>query len=175
MDWHPTLKQLYFSENSRDWLSEDVPEDKLNRVTQPGKDNFGYPYCHQGNFTDPEYGWGRSCSEFTKPLALLGPHSAALGLKFNTGNGLGNEYRNVIFLARHGSWNRSVKIGGDVVVVRLNDDGTFRSMEPFMTGFIQNNNYVGRPVDVLPMKDGSLLVSDDFNGAVYRVSRSGGK
>jgi glucose/arabinose dehydrogenase len=174
MDWHPTLKQLYFSENSRDWLSEDVPEDKLNRVTRPGQDNFGYPYCHQGNFTDPEFGWGRSCSEFTKPLTLLGPHSAALGLKFYTGNGLGNEYRNVIFLARHGSWNRTVKVGGDVVVIRLNDDGTFRSMEPFMTGFIQNNNYIGRPVDVLPMKDGSLLVSDDFNGAVYRVSRTGG-
>jgi glucose/arabinose dehydrogenase len=173
MDWHPTLKQLYFSENSRDWLSEDVPEDKLNRVTQPGKDNFGYPYCHQGTFTDPEFGWGRSCSEFTKPIALLGPHSAALGLKFYTGNGLGNEYRNVIFLARHGSWNRSVKIGGDVVTIRLNGDGTFRSMEPFITGFIQNNNYVGRPVDVLPMKDGSLLVSDDYNGAVYRVSRTG--
>ena len=115
MDWHPTLKQLYFSENARDWLSEDIPEDKLNRVTQPGKDNFGYPYCHQGNFTDPEFGWGRSCSEFTKPVTLLGPHTAALGLKFYTGNGFGNEYRNAIFLARHGSWNRSVKIGGDVV------------------------------------------------------------
>ena len=87
MDWHPTLKQLYFSENARDWLSEDMPEDKLNRVTQPGKDNFGYPYCHQGNFTDPEFGWGRSCNEFTKPVALVGPHSAALGLKFYTGEG----------------------------------------------------------------------------------------
>src|SRR5262249_20089547 len=82
MDWHPTLKQLYFSENARDWLSEDMPEDKLNRVTSPGKDNFGFPYCHQGNFPDPEFGWGRSCNEFTKPLALLGPHAAALGLKF---------------------------------------------------------------------------------------------
>ncbi|MBV8412601.1 MAG: PQQ-dependent sugar dehydrogenase [Alphaproteobacteria bacterium] len=174
MDWHPTLNQLYFSENSRDWLSEDVPEDKLNRVTRPGKDNFGYPYCHQGTFTDPEFGWGHSCSEFTGPIALLGPHSAALGLKFYTGNGLGQDYRNAIFLARHGSWNRSVKIGGDVVVIKLNDDGTFKSMEPFVTGFIQNNNYVGRPVDVLPMNDGSLLVSDDYNGAVYRVSRTGG-
>ena len=171
MDWHPTLKQLYFSDNSRDWLSEDVPEDKLNRVTQPGKDNFGYPFCHQGNFTDPEFGWGRSCEEFTKPVALLGPHSAALGLKFYTGSALGDDYRNVLFLARHGSWNRSVKVGGDVVAIRLNDDGTLRSMEPFVTGFIQNNSYVGRPVDVLPMTDGSLLVSDDFNGAVYRVSR----
>src|SRR6478672_10888101 len=78
MDWHPTSKQLYFTENSRDWLSEDVPEDKFNRVTQPGKDNFGYPYCHQGNIPDQEFGWGRSCDEFTKPIALLGPHSAAL-------------------------------------------------------------------------------------------------
>ena len=119
MDWHPTLKQLYFSENARDWLSEDIPEDKLNRVTQPGKDNFGYPYCHQGNFTDPEFGWGRKCSEFTKPVTLLGPHTAALGLKFYTGTGFGNEYRNAIFLARHGSWNRSVKLGGDVVVIKL--------------------------------------------------------
>jgi len=172
MDWHPTLKQLYFSENSRDWLSEDVPEDKLNRVTQPGKDHFGFPYCHQGNFTDPEFGWGRSCSEFTAPVTLVGPHSAALGMKFYTGNGLGDDYRGVLFLARHGSWNRTVKVGGDVLAIKLNDDGTFRSMEPFMTGFIQNNNYVGRPVDVLPMPDGSLLVSDDFNGAVYRVSRA---
>ena len=172
MDWHPTLKQLYFSENARDWLSEDVPEDKLNRVTQPGKDHFGFPYCHQGNFTDPEFGWGRSCSEFTAPVALVGPHSAALGMKFYTGNGLGDDYRGVLFLARHGSWNRTVKVGGDVVAIKLNDDGTFRSMEPFITGFIQNNNYVGRPVDVLPMPDGSLLVSDDFNGAVYRVSRA---
>jgi glucose/arabinose dehydrogenase len=172
MDWHPTLKQLYFSENSRDWLSEDVPEDKLNRVTQPGKDNFGFPYCHQGTFTDPEFGWGHSCKEFTPPVALLGPHSAALGIKFNTGNGLGDDYRGALFLARHGSWNRTVKVGGDVVAIKLNDDGTFKSMEPFVTGFIQNNNYVGRPVDVLPMTDGSLLVSDDFNGAVYRVSRA---
>src|SRR5262245_9788053 len=155
---------------TRSTPSEDMPEDKLNRVTNPGKDNFGFPYCHQGNLTDPEFGWGHSCSEFTKPIALLGPHAAALGLKFYTSNGFGTEYRNAIFLARHGSWNRSVKFGGDVVVIKLNGDGTVRSIEPFMTGFIQNNNYVGRPVDVLPMKDGSLLVSDDYNVAVYRVT-----
>ena len=172
MDWHPTLQQLYFSENARDWLSEEVPEDKLNRVTKPGKDNFGYPYCHQGNFLDPEFGWGRSCSEFTKPVALLGAHTAALGMKFYTGKGFGSEYRNAIFLARHGSWNKSNKIGGDVLAIKLNSNGTVKSMEPFITGFIQNNTYVGRPVDVLPMPDGSMLVSDDFNGAVYRVSRS---
>jgi glucose/arabinose dehydrogenase len=151
-----------------------MPEDKLNRVTNPGKDNFGFPYCHQGNFPDPEFGWGHSCSEFTRPLALLGPHAAALGMKFYTGDGFGAEYHNAIFLARHGSWNRTVKFGGDIVVVKLNGNGRVRSIEPFITGFIQNNAYVGRPVDVLPMKDGSLLISDDYNGAVYRVSRGHG-
>src|SRR5499433_444047 len=170
MDWHPVLGQLYFSENSRDWLSEDIPEDKLNRLTQPGKDNFGYPYCHQGNIPDQEFGWGHSCDEFTKPLALLGPHAGALGMRFYTGTMFPAAYRNQIILARHGSWNRSTKIGGDLVLVKLKPDGTFRSMEPFVTGFLQNNNYVGRPADVMIMKDGSLLVSDDYNGAVYRVS-----
>jgi glucose/arabinose dehydrogenase len=175
MDWHPVTKQLYFSENSRDWLSEDIPEDKLNRVTRPGKDNFGFPYCHQGNFTDPEFGWGHTCAEFTKPIGLLGPHAAALGMRFYTGRMFPAEYHNAIFLARHGSWNRSIKIGGDVVVIKLRADGTMASLRPFITGFIQNNNYVGRPVDVLVMKDGSLLVSDDYNGAVYRVSRTSGR
>jgi glucose/arabinose dehydrogenase len=170
MDWHPVSKQLYFTENSRDWLSEDIPEDKLNRVTQPGKDNFGFPYCHQGNIRDPEFGWGRSCDEFTKPLALLGPHAAPLGMRFYIGNAFPAPYRNQIIIARRGSWNRTNKIGGDVVLVKLKPDGTFNSMEPFITGFLENNSYVGRPADVMVMKDGSLLVSDDYNGAVYRVS-----
>jgi glucose/arabinose dehydrogenase len=170
MDWHPVLKQLYFTENSRDWLSEEIPEDKLNRVSQPGKDNFGYPYCHQGNVPDPEFGWGRSCDEFTKPVALLGPHSAPLGMRFYTGNAFPAPYRNQIIVARHGSWNRTKKVGGDLVLVKLKPDGTFNSMEPFVTGFLENNSYVGRPADVTVMKDGSLLVSDDYNGAVYRVS-----
>ena len=112
MDWHPVLKQLYFTENQRDWLSEDIPEDKLNRVTQPGKDNFGFPYCHQGNIPDQEFGWGHSCEEFTKPIALLGPHAAALGMRFYTGSMFPAAYRNQIIIARHGSWNRSTKIGG---------------------------------------------------------------
>jgi len=105
-----------------------------------------------------------------KPLTLLGPHSAPLGMRFYTGNMFPAEYKNAIFIARRGSWNRTNKIGGDIVVVKLNKDGSFRSMEPFLTGFIQNNNYVGRPVDVLVIKEGSLLVSDDYNGAVYRIS-----
>src|ERR1043166_9097118 len=170
MDWHPTLKQLYFTENARDWLSEELPNDKLNRMTQPGKDNFGYPYCHQGNLADPEFGWGRSCDEFTKPAALLGPHSAPLGLRFYTGNMFPKKYQNAIFLARHGSWNRTNKVGGDVVAVYLNKDGSVKSIEPFITGFIENNNYIARPVDLQMMADGSLLLSDDYNGAIYRIS-----
>ena len=168
-DWSPTTKDLYFTDNGRDWASEDLPEDELNRVTKVGQ-HFGAPYCYQGDFLDPEFGWGRSCDEFVKPVAKMGPHSAALGMRFYTGNMFPSVYKNVIFVARHGSWNRSKKIGGDVVAVKLNKDGSVKSVEPFITGFIENNNYVGRPVDVLVMKDGSLLISDDFNGAVYRVS-----
>src|SRR5947208_11764217 len=170
MDWHPVSKQLYFTEHQRDWLSEDIPQDKLNRLAQPGKDNFGFPYCHQGNIPDQEFGWGRSCDEFTKPVTLLGPHSAPLGMRFYTGNMFPSEYRNAIFVARHGSWNRSKKFGGDIAVVSLNEDGAVKSVDPFITGFIENNNYLGRPADVLVLKDGSMLISDDFNGAVYRVT-----
>jgi glucose/arabinose dehydrogenase len=168
-DWHPVSKQLYFSDNGRDWLSEDSPQDELNRVTKVGE-HFGEPYCHQGNMLDPEFGWGRSCHEFTPPIALTGPHSAGLGLRFYTGTMFPKKYKNAIFLARRGSWNRTNKFGGDVVAIFLNKDGTVRSIEPFITGFIENNNYIGRPVDVELMADGSLLVSDDFNGAIYRVT-----
>jgi len=168
-DWNPATKQLYFTDNGRDWLSEDIPEDELNRVTKNGE-HFGSLHCYQGNFTDPEFGWGHSCSEFTAPVGLLGPHTAALGMRFYTGSMFPSAYKNVILVARHGSWNKSKKEGGDVVAVKLNKDGTVKSVEPFLTGFIENNNYVGRPVDVHQMKDGSLLVSDDWNGAVYRIT-----
>jgi glucose/arabinose dehydrogenase len=168
-DWHPVTKELYFTDNGRDWLSEDMPEDELNRATKIGQ-HFGFPYCHQGNFTDREMGWGRSCDEFVKPVALLGPHSAALGMRFYTGKMFPNQYQNAIFIARHGSWNRTKKIGGDVIVAKLNKDGSVKSQEPFLTGFLHNNEYIGRPVDVQVMKDGSLLVSDDYAGAVYRVT-----
>ena len=168
-DWNPLTKQLYFTDNGRDWLSEDIPQDELNRVTKEGE-HFGSPYCYQGNFTDPEFGWGHSCSEFTAPVGLMGPHTAALGMRFYTGSMFPGSYKNVIFVARHGSWNKSKKEGGDVVAVKLNKDGTVKSVEPFLTGFIENNSYIGRPVDVQPMKDGSLLVSDDWNGAVYRIT-----
>jgi len=168
-DWNPETKQLYFTDNGRDWMSEDVPEDELNRVTKVGE-HFGAPYCLQGNIVDPEFGWGRSCSEFTAPVGLLGPHSASLGMRFYTGNMFPKSYKNAIIVARHGSWNRSKKVGGDVIVVKLNKDGTVKSTEPLITGFLEDNKYIGRPVDVMQMKDGSLLVSDDWNGAIYRVT-----
>jgi glucose/arabinose dehydrogenase len=168
-DWNPVNKQLYFSDNGRDWMSEDVPEDELNRVTKVGQD-FGSPYCYQGNLPDPEFGWGHSCSEFEPPVMLTGPHSAGLGLRFYTGKMFPAKYKNAIFLARHGSWNRSKKFGGDVLAIFLNKDGTVKSSEPFITGFLENNSYIGRPVDVEIMKDGSMLLSDDWNGAIYRIT-----
>ena len=120
--------------------------------------------------SDPEFGWGRSCDEFTKPVAKMGPHTAALGMRFYTGNMFPAKYKNAIFVARHGSWNRTNKLGGDIVAVYLNKDGTVKTTEPFISGFLENNNYIGRPVDVLFLKDGSMLISDDYNGAVWRVT-----
>lgn len=172
-DFHPGTGEFYFTDNQRDWVSEDLPEDELNRVTAPGEQHFGFPFCHNGTFADPEFGWGYSCGDFTDPIALLGPHTAPLGMRFYTGDMFPEEYQGQIFIARHGPWNRTVKIGGDVVVAYLNDDGTVDRIEPFLTGFIQANEYVGRPVDVEIMQDGSLLVTDDWNGAVYRVSYGG--
>jgi glucose/arabinose dehydrogenase len=170
MDFHPASKMLYFTENQRDWLSENQPNDKLNRLLHPGQDNFGYPYCHGGDILDPQFGWGRSCDEFTKPVAQVGPHSAPLGMRFYTGHMFPGRYHDAIFIARHGSWNKTHKIGGDIVVALLNPDGTVRSIEAFITGFLVDNKYLGRPVDMEWLKDGSMLLSDDFNGAVYRIS-----
>ncbi|MDO9414338.1 MAG: PQQ-dependent sugar dehydrogenase [Pseudolabrys sp.] len=168
-DWHPASKQLYFTDNSRDWMSEDVPEDELNRITKVGQ-HFGSPFCYQGNLLDAELGWGHKCSDYVPPVALLGAHTAALGMRFYTGSQFPAKYKNGAFIARHGSWNRSTKLGGDVIFVTFNKDGTVKSQEPFITGFLVDNNYIGRPVDMQQMKDGSLLVSDDWNGAVYRIS-----
>lgn len=169
-DWNPNTKQLWFTDNGRDWVSEDIPNDELNVITEPGKQHFGFPFCHQGTFTDPEYGWGHSCSEFTAPVALLGAHTASLGMRFYTGSQFPAAYKDAIFIAQHGSWNRTTKLGGIVAVARAGADGKIAAVEPFLTGFLQDNKYVGRPADVLVAKDGALLVSDDFNGAIYRVS-----
>jgi glucose/arabinose dehydrogenase len=168
-DWSPQNKQLYFTDNGRDWMSEDAPSDELNRIAKPGE-HFGAPYCYQGNLPDGEFGWGHSCDEFAPPITLLGPHVAPLGMRFYTGRMFPQDYRGAIFIARHGSWNRTKKLGGDVVVVHLNKNGSVSSMEPFLTGFLADNNYLGRPVDVEIMRDGALLVSDDWNGAVYRIT-----
>jgi glucose/arabinose dehydrogenase len=168
-DFHPKTKQLWFTDNQRDWLSEDFPLDELNRLKNPGKDNFGYPYCHSGTMVDPEFGWGKSCADYVKPAALLGPHAAPLGMTFYTGKAFPAKYRNAIFIARHGPWNRTKK-DADVAVAYLDSSGRVTRVEPFLTGFAKDNPYLGRPVDLLTMPDGSMLVSDDHAGAVYRVS-----
>ena len=170
-DFDPKTGFLWFTDNGRDWFSEELPNDELNVVTQPGKQHFGYPFCHQGNVPDPEFGWGKSCSDYQKPAALLGPHAGSLGLKFYTGKMFPAKYRGAMFIARHGPWNRTVKYA-DISVAFPDGKGGAR-VEPFMTGFVENNNYLGRPVDFLVMKDGSLLVSDDHAGAIYRISYAG--
>lgn len=166
-DFDPKTDRLWFTDNGRDWLSEELPNDELNVVTGPNQ-HFGYPYCHQGNIPDPEFGWGKSCSDFQKPAAFLGPHAGSLGLKFYTGKMFPAKYQGAMFIARHGPWNRTVKYA-DVSVAWPDGKGGAR-VEPFMTGFVENNTYLGRPADFLVMKDGSLLVSDDHAGAIYRIS-----
>ena len=166
-DFDPKTDRLWFTDNGRDWMSEEIPNDELNVVTGPNQ-HFGYPYCHQGNIPDPEFGWGKSCSDYTKPAAFLGPHAGSLGLKFYTGKMFPAKYQGAMFIARHGPWNRTVKYS-DVSVAWPDGKGGAK-VEPFMTGFVENNTYLGRPVDFLVMKDGSLLVSDDHAGAIYRIS-----
>jgi glucose/arabinose dehydrogenase len=170
-DWHPKTKELWFGDNQRDWLAEDMPQDELNRVTKTGQ-HFGYPYCHSGVMTDPQFGWGKDCKSYVKPALLIGPHAAPLGMRFYTGKMFPAKYRNAIFLTRHGPWNKTQKYAADVVAVFIDAKGNAK-MEPFLTGLVENNQYLGRPADVLVLKDGSLLVSDDHNGAIYRITYSG--
>jgi glucose/arabinose dehydrogenase len=168
-DFHPRTKQLWFTDNQRDWLSEDLPLDELNVLKNVGKDNFGFPYCHSGTMTDPEFGWGKSCDDYVKPAVTLGPHAAPLGMTFYTGKSFPAKYQGAIFIARHGPWNRTKKFA-DVSVAYLDANSKVTSVEPFLTGWVKDNEYLGRPVDLLVMPDGALLVSDDHNGALYRVS-----
>ncbi len=167
-DWHPETGEMWFTENGRDWMGDDLPPDELNRVTADGQ-HFGYPYCHGTNIADPAFGAQRDCGEFVAPVQELGPHVAALGMRFYTGNMFPAEYRNQIFIAEHGSWNRTRKIGYRLTLVRLAADGAV-SYEPFAEGWLQGESNWGRPVDVLIMPDGSLLVSDDQAGLIYRIS-----
>ena len=166
-DWNPKTKELWFTDNGRDWLGDDRPPDELNHA--PGKGlHFGFPYCHGGTIPDPDYGANRSCNEFTPPAMQLGPHVAALGMRFYTGTMFPPDYRNQIFIAEHGSWNRTVPIGYRISLVRLEGDRAVHH-EVFAEGWLKNGRAWGRPVDVLVMPDGALLVSDDRAGVIYRI------
>ena len=169
MDFQKGTKELWFTNNGRDWADENLPNDTLNRLAHKGM-NFGYPFCHQGDFLDPEFGKGRSCDEFDKPEMKLGAHVAALGMRFYNGNMFPAEYKGNIFIAEHGSWNKTKKSGYQVVRVVLDAKNKPVKLEPFMTGWLEGENFWGRPVDVQVLKDGSMLVSDDETGAIFRVS-----
>lgn len=168
-DWHPETKELWLTENGRDRMGDDVPPDELLRAPKPGL-HFGFPYCHGGTIPDPEFGKGRKCSEFTPPVQTLAPHTAALGMRFYTGSMFPAEYRHQIFIAEHGSWNRSTPIGYRVTLVRLQGNRAV-SYETFAEGWLEKGGDAwGRPVDVELLPDGSLLVSDDEAGAIYRIA-----
>ena len=169
MDFHPVTKQLWFTNNARDWVDENMPNDTLHQVSRKGM-HFGYPFCHQGDFLDPDFGKGRSCKEFDAPALKLGAHVAALGMRFYTGTQFPAAYKNNIFIAEHGSWNRVKKSGYNISRVVLDANGKALKVEEFATGFLQGETFWGRPADVQMMKDGSLLVSDDVAGAIYRIS-----
>ena len=171
-DWHPLTKELWFTDNGRDALGDDVPPDELNRAPRPGM-HFGYPYCHGGTVADPQLGASRPCSEFVAPAQALGPHVAALGMRFYTGTQFPAAYRNQVFIAEHGSWNRSRKIGYRITLVRVDASGAAVGHEPFAQGWLQGETPWGRPADVLVAPDGSLLVSDDYAGAIYRIRYRG--
>jgi len=171
-DWHPQTKELWFTDNGRDSLGDDVPPDELNRAPRAGM-HFGYPYCHGGTIADPQFGASRPCSEFAAPAQNLGPHVAPLGMRFYTGTQFPQAYRNQIFIAEHGSWNRSRKIGYRITLVRIDASGNAVGYEPFAQGWLQGESAWGRPADVLVAPDGSLLVSDDQAGAIYRIRYRG--
>ena len=172
-DWNPADKTLWFTDNGRDMLGDDLPSDELKRLEPPGQD-FGFPYCHQGDTPDPELGGQRACRDFAPPAAKLGAHGVALGMRFATVRQWPAAYRNSVFVAEHGSWNRSRKVGYRVMRIGLDGAGSVASQEAFVKGWLPHDlvgreSVWGRPADVLPMPDGSLLISDDFAGAIHRV------
>lgn len=166
--WHPQTKELWFTDNGRDMLGDDQPTDELNIATKKGL-HFGYPFCHQGDLPDPEFGRGKSCDAYTKPARKLTAHGASLGIQFYTGNMYPNEYRNIAFIAEHGSWNRSTLTGYRIMMVKTVDNKPTEYL-PFATGWLQNGKAWGRPVDMEVAPDGALLVSDDKAGVIYRIS-----
>ena len=167
-DWHPETKELWFTDNGRDWMGDNLPPDELNRAPRKGM-HFGYPYCHAGDILDPKYGAKRDCGKLTPPVAKFEPHVAPLGMRFYTGKMFPKEYRNNIFVAEHGSWNRRNKIGYRLRLVRIKNNKVL-NQEVFAEGWLEQENAWGRPVDVLVMPDGALLVSDDYAGVIYRIS-----
>jgi len=167
-DWHPDTKELWFTDNGRDMMGDDIPPDELNHAPRTGM-HFGFPYCHGRDVADPEFGKKKSCEESVPPAIELGPHVAALGMRFYTGTMFPAEYRKQIFIAEHGSWNRSTPLGYRVMLVRL-EGGRAVKYETFAEGWLEGRRPWGRPVDVEVMPDGSLLVSDDHAGAIYRIT-----
>jgi glucose/arabinose dehydrogenase len=170
--WHPGTKQLWFTDHGRDWMGDKGPEDELNRITKVGL-NFGYPYCHAKGVLDAEIKKKDACKGVTLPVTTMGPHAATMGVIFYTGSMFPKEYQNTMFIARKGSWNRTVKFGFDVANVRPSKDGKKATVKPFMTGFLEDPKtakFWGRPAYLLQMPDGSMLVSDEQLGAIYRVS-----
>lgn len=167
-NWHPVTGELWFTDNGRDMMGDDIPPGELNRAPQAGM-HFGFPYCHAGEIKDPEFGDLRNCDEFIAPIQKLGPHVAPLGIEFYMGNMFPAEYHGQLFIAEHGSWNRSQKIGYRISLVRI-ENGEPQSYETFAEGWLQGEEVSGRPVDILVLDDGSMLVSDDKQGRIYRIS-----
>jgi len=168
--WHPETKELWFTDNGRDMMGDDIPPCELNRVTEAGQ-HFGYPFCHGGTVKDPEFGNQRPCSDFIAPVQALGAHVAPLGVKFNTGTMFPDSYKNSAFIAEHGSWNRSKKVGYRISLVTLEDNKAV-SYETFLDGWLdeESQEAFSRPVDLLFLEDGSMLISDDYGDAIYRVT-----
>lgn len=166
--WQPGSGDLWFTDNGRDMLGDDLPPGELNRVTREGQ-HFGFPFCHGDDISDPEFGEQRACAEFEPPAQKLGPHVAPLGIHFYTGDNFPAQYRNQVFIAEHGSWNRSTKIGYRITMVQI-VDGKAAGYEEFAAGWLQGDSVSGRPVDLLELDDGSMLVSDDHAGVIYRIS-----
>jgi glucose/arabinose dehydrogenase len=172
-DFHPKTGELWFTDHGRDWMGDDGPQDELNRISKPGL-FFGFPYCHAQGIPDRDIKKADPCKGVTKPVTLMGPHAASMGVLFYTGSMFPAAYKDTIFVARKGSWNRTKPFGFDVVNVRVSADGKNARVTPFMTGF-QNPKatkyeFWGRPAYLLQMPDGALLVSDEQMGAIYRVS-----
>ena len=172
-DWHPTTKQLWFTNHGRDWMGDNTPNDTLNLMSKTGL-NFGFPYCHQGNLPDNVITKANACQGVEQPIALMGPHVATMGIKFYTGNMFPPEYKDAALIARKGSWNSNQKVGFDVVMVKAGTDGKNPKITPFITGFMNpaDQSFWGRPAYLMQMTDGSMLVSDEQLGAIYRVTYS---